>query len=531
MGDPGRVVWLTGPPATGKTTVANALAARVGPTAVVLDSDELRAVLTPQPTYTDEERDAFYAAIAGLATLLWRQGLTVLVAATASRRRYRDALRETVAPFLEVYLHAPDDVLEARDPKGLYAAAREGRIDNLPGRGAVYEAPLDPELSFDTSTDSVEAIAEGIGAALEPTEHGESAIHPHHVERYLRTHGHPRANLVAMTPLGSEVQEGLKAHGYGRPLRLTFEERGASHDVTLRTMRPDPFGHDRRADRFDNMVLAYDEFPRYDRHIRPLDVGVISPGGAFHSIGRGEPFLLTNYVEGELYAHDLKRLAVQPEPTTLDAQRATALAYYLAEMHAERMPAECRRRATRDLVGHGEGIFGLVDAFDLDDPVATHARLERIELQAIEWLWRLRRRDDRSRRTHGDFHPFNILFAEGTDFTVLDASRGGAGDAADDVTSLSINYAFFALAAKKEISGALRSLWDLFWRVYLERSGDEEVLEMVAPYFAWRALVLVCPAWYPDLDPGVRNRILRFAERLLSGQRFSPDRIVELLDG
>lgn len=518
----GEVVWLTGPPACGKTTVAEAVVARLGPGALLLDSDALRAVLTPEPTYDAAERDRFYAQLAGLAALHAESGATVVVAATASRRRYRDAARARVERFLEVYLYAPGAVLEARDPKGLYAAARAGKIDTLPGRGADYEPPEHPDLEFDTNEEGVDTVADAIVARLRGE--GGTGIRPAHVQRYLNEHGYAGAVLKGLTPLGEEVQESLKAHGYGHPLRVTFEQGGAQRDVTLRTMGVDAFGHERRADRFDGLALAFDDFGNYRRHVAPLDFGFVDRRGRMQSIADGEPFLLTTYVDGELYAHDLTRLAKLAEPTVLDATRASALAYYLAEMHAERRPASERRRATRDLVGHGEGIFGLVDAFDPADPIATPRRLRSIEHAAVDWLWRLRDGDDRSRRTHGDFHPFNILFADGADFTVLDASRGGAGDPADDVTALSINYAFFALSTNGAFDGALRQVWDLFWRVYLERTGDDEVLQLVAPYFAWRALVLVCPAWYPNLAPELRERILRFAEALLGGEAFDPSK-------
>lgn len=524
-------IWLTGPPASGKTTVAERVVARIGRGAVLLDSDALREVLTPSPTYSDEERDVFYGQLAGLAAMLWRSGLLVVIAATASKRRYRDALREFVSPFIEVYIHAPDAVLEARDPKGLYAAARNGRIGRLPGRGADYEAPRSPELAFDSSTTDVDTMTEAIVQRIEAEPRADAGtVRPEEVERYLHRHGHPGAVLTALTPLGEEVQEGLKGHGYGHPLRVTFEHRGVTRDCTLRTMAADPFGHERRADRFDGLVLAYDQFPHYARHVAPIDVGYITEDGALRSIGRGEPFLLTTFVEGELYAHDLTRLARESRPSSHDTARANALAEYLAALHAERMPPAGRRRSTRDLVGHGEGIFGLVDGYESDDPVATPERLRRIEHAAVDWLWRLRERDDRSRRTHGDFHPFNLLFREGDDFSVLDASRGGAGDPADDVTALSINYFFFGLATTGRFEGALRALWDDFWRTYLARTGDDGVLDVVAPFFAWRALVLACPAWYPDLDARVRERILRFAERLLEGARFTPERIDALLE-
>jgi hypothetical protein len=135
----------------------------------------------------------------------------------------------------------------------------------------------------------------------------------------------------------------------------------------------------------------------------------------------------------------------------------------------------------------------------------------------------------RARRTHGDFHPFNLLFRHGTDFSVLDCSRGAAGEPADDVTCLSINYLFFALCARGRFDGALRELWHIFWDTYLTASGDAEVLRWVAPFFTWRALVVASPVWYPHIDDGLRRRLLGFAQRLLDDASFTPATVDVLL--
>lgn len=341
--------------------------------------------------------------------------------------------------------------------------------------------------------------------------------------------GYPGAELVALVPLGDDLQEGLKQHGYGRPLRARFIERGTTRDVVLRTMTPDPFGHDRRADRMDGMLQAYDGFDLLPRHIRPLDLGVVTPTGMLRSIADGEPFLLTEFAEGELYARDLSELARLEAPRHRDVERARALAGYLADIHEEPVAAAKYRRAIRDLVGHGEGIMGLVDAYEPDDPVATPQRLQAFEHEVIEWRWRLRSVENRARRTHGDFHPFNILFRKEADFSLLDASRGVAGEPADDVTALSINYLFFALSERGQFAGALRGLWSVFWEHYLDRTQDRAILSVVAPFFAWRSLVLACPAWYPNLRPETRDVILTFAERLLSTEPFTPDYVDALL--
>lgn len=142
-------IWLTGPPAAGKSTLARAvsnLLAAAGVHAVILESDALRKVLTPRPTYSREERDRFYAALADLAALLVAQGFPVVVDATAPRRAYRQRARRRIERFLEVFVRAPLELREARDPKGLYRRARRGRAPNLPGLGAAYEEPRHPDL-------------------------------------------------------------------------------------------------------------------------------------------------------------------------------------------------------------------------------------------------------------------------------------------------------------------------------------------------------------------------------------------------
>jgi len=357
----------------------------------------------------------------------------------------------------------------------------------------------------------------------------DTQIIPAQVEAYLRRRGHPDAKLSSLTPLGQETQAGLKAFGYGRPLRVDFTAGGKARQLVIRTMSPDPFGHSRRADRAEQMVLAFDRVGTIPDHIQPVDVGAFGPEGELAAIPEGEFFLVTNYVEGELYAQDLHAIARETKPRALDLDRARALARYLAELHRQKEDPAFFARHLRDTVGSGEGIFGQCDGYPGDDPVVTPQRLRAIEHQSLEWRWKLKERSIRCCRTHGDFHPFNILFRAGTDFSVLDCSRGGLGEAADDLIALSINYIFFAMGEVGQLTGAMVALWDTFWETYLEASGDREVLDVVAPYFAWRTLVLVSPRWYPDLDRQVRERLLAYAESLLGGAPFVPGEIRERL--
>ncbi len=341
------------------------------------------------------------------------------------------------------------------------------------------------------------------------------------VQTYLRR-TYPDAIVEALRPLGQDTQAGLKSFGYGRPLRATFKSQGVRRDVVVRTMSPDPFGHDRRADRAGAMLEAFDSFNVFPRHVRALDVGFFQDDGSLHPVGRGELFLVTEYVEGELYARDLHELVTLEVARPLDLARAETLARFLADAHREPGAPARYRRHVRDTFGGGEGILGLCDSYPADTPGASRERLLRLATQALTWRFRLYDMESRARRTHGDFHPFNILFREGVDFSLLDCSRGGCGDPADDVTCLMVNYLFFALAHRPRFDGALRELWARFFDTYLEASRDQDLVTVAPLYFAWRLLVLASPVWYPNLKVAVRDRLLTFAERLLAGERFDP---------
>lgn len=137
-------VWLTGLSASGKSSIARELARELHLRELdvaLLESDAMRKQLTPYARYDEAERDFFYGAIAELGVYTVGQGRPVIFDATANRRRYRDAVRERIARFCEVYIDTPLEVCKERDPKRLY---RTG--GNMPGVQAPYEVPLAPEL-------------------------------------------------------------------------------------------------------------------------------------------------------------------------------------------------------------------------------------------------------------------------------------------------------------------------------------------------------------------------------------------------
>ena len=162
---PGFAIWLTGLPASGKSTLARTLAQLLrerGIAVQILDSDELRQRLTPEPSYSSGERDWFYDTITFLAELLTGNGVNVLIAATACQRAYRRAARERIDRFAEVYLACPPEVCRARDGKGLWERADQGEIATLPGAGTPYEVPDAPEVEVDTARHSAEEAARQI---------------------------------------------------------------------------------------------------------------------------------------------------------------------------------------------------------------------------------------------------------------------------------------------------------------------------------------------------------------------------------
>ena len=132
------VMWFTGLPGCGKTTIADRVKAKLsekGMYAKILQLDEIRRAITPEPKYTEEERDIVYASLAYMAKLLADEGINVMIDATANRRRYRDFARHLIPNFAEVFIRAPLEICRSREakrkakfsPKGIYKkACRKG---------------------------------------------------------------------------------------------------------------------------------------------------------------------------------------------------------------------------------------------------------------------------------------------------------------------------------------------------------------------------------------------------------------------
>ncbi|GKS60094.1 adenylyl-sulfate kinase [Nitrospira sp.] len=167
-------VWLTGLPASGKSTIASVLQRELtdaGLTVERLESDSLRSILTPEPTYQAEERDLFYRALAYFGSRLVAHGVPVILDATAHRRSYRALARTLIPHFLEVEVACPLEVCMARDRKGTYRGGQAGTNATVPGLQVEYEAPEAPEVRLDTTRVDAEAAAAQILEVLRTREY------------------------------------------------------------------------------------------------------------------------------------------------------------------------------------------------------------------------------------------------------------------------------------------------------------------------------------------------------------------------
>ena len=158
----GVVVWLTGLPGSGKTTIATSAATRLsreGYRVEVIDGDWARKTVSVGSGFTREERMNHLRRIAWITRLLARNGVVVLASFVSPYRDARRMVREIVeeeAPFLEVYVKASLETVIQRDPKGLYKRALAGEIKHMTGIDDPYEPPENPWLIVDTDKAGIE---------------------------------------------------------------------------------------------------------------------------------------------------------------------------------------------------------------------------------------------------------------------------------------------------------------------------------------------------------------------------------------
>ncbi len=189
----GFVVWLTGLPSAGKSTLAGLLAAALkerGLGAEVLDGDEVRNTLTKDLGFSREDRDENIRRIAWVAGVLARNGTVAIAAAISPYRAARDRARREIGRFVEVHVKCPVETCMERDVKGLYARAVRGEVPHVTGVSDPYEEPLHPEVTVDTDRQTPEESLRTLLTYLERAgwlRPGTVAVHlPSYVIAHLR---------------------------------------------------------------------------------------------------------------------------------------------------------------------------------------------------------------------------------------------------------------------------------------------------------------------------------------------------------
>jgi adenylylsulfate kinase len=183
-------IWITGMPASGKSTLAIALTRLLTQFGHVrhIESDALRASICSGLSYSEQDRTRFYRYLVNEGSNALQQGNRVVIDATGNLRKFRQWAAEAATPYLEVYVYCSIQVREARDQKGLYKACREGLKVNLPifpigdvakpicvchdedrdymrrnyTSTGIYEVPIDPDFVYDGQLGSADEMAEMI---------------------------------------------------------------------------------------------------------------------------------------------------------------------------------------------------------------------------------------------------------------------------------------------------------------------------------------------------------------------------------
>lgn len=166
----GAVLWFTGLPSSGKSTIARAVydeLLRRNCSAELLDGAEVRESLSRGLGFSREDREANVRRIGYVAKLLSRNGVIAICASVSPYRATRDEVRHNTTNFVEVYVECPLEVAEARDVDGMYARARRGEIEEYTGITAPYEAPLEPEVHIRSDVEPVPDAARKVLRSLE----------------------------------------------------------------------------------------------------------------------------------------------------------------------------------------------------------------------------------------------------------------------------------------------------------------------------------------------------------------------------
>jgi aminoglycoside phosphotransferase (APT) family kinase protein len=345
------------------------------------------------------------------------------------------------------------------------------------------------------------------------------------IERYLKERFEPAARFVDMEALGEGV--------HGTAYRITFTTPHEEKALIMKTLFPSRFGHDHYADRAQVLLLANANYNQMPKHVKAIDIVADSEFSLTSIRDAREFYIFMEEAGGKSYFKVLDEINQRGHLIDDDKERALTLASFLADIHAYKYQGKdadiLYRRRIRDLIGHGECIMGMADAFDTSRFSSADELVDYVG-QCLPWWGKIRDNCDRLSNVHGDFHPGNIRLNE-RDFTLLDRSRGSWGEPADDVSCLGINYIHYALKNRGQFEGPFAELFRLFWNRYMEATGDEKLHEVVQPFFAFRVLVIANPGFYPADTIQNREKLMAFGRSVLDEKQFNIDLIQHYIGG
>ncbi|MFZ5907001.1 MAG: phosphotransferase family protein [Nitrospirota bacterium] len=331
----------------------------------------------------------------------------------------------------------------------------------------------------------------------------------------------PDVSRISIRKLGSGVQ--------GSGFLIEMETPEGLRSYVIKALSSEGLGHDYPADRASVFLLDLDEFKNLPKHVQAVDVLSEAYDGSVFPIGGGrEYYLLMERAEGRHYFHDLAAFSCKDMPDETDRKKIGTMASYLAKIHALKKDSRTLYwRKLRDTVGHGECLMGVFDTYP--EGIIPSDTMAKIIKKSIDWIIKLKPKHKRLSQIHGDFHPGNIWFTDTDDFVLLDRSRGPWGEPADDLTALTVNYIFFSIKDHGDIRGVYRECLNLFFDEYMKLTGDAEIVEVVAPFFAFRGVVVANPVFYPELTREQRDILFRFVQNVLDAKRFDYRRANEYL--
>jgi len=345
---------------------------------------------------------------------------------------------------------------------------------------------------------------------------------------------------IDIKKLGSGVQ--------GSGFLIEMKTPDGVQSFVIKALLPNGLGHDYPSDRASVFLLDLDEYKNLPKHVKAVDVLAEMEDGSIKSIGGGkEYYLLMERGGGVDYFHDLAAFSQKDCLADGDKKKIRAMAVYLAEIHAVKKDSKILYwRKLRDTIGHGECLMGVFDTYP--DGVLSYEEMADIIKKSVDWYAKLKPRYQRLSQIHGDFHPGNIWFISHDmetrghgdaeifhaipslpDFILLDRSRGPWGEPADDVTALAINYLFYSIKHFGDVRGSCLEGFLLFFDEYGKASGDQEIAEVCAPFFAFRGAVIANPVFYPELTLEQRKRIFRFVHNVLDDDCFRIEKVNDYL--